>query len=265
MIKVLASGSGKMGREVLAAVAREQGMQPVGCVDGLTRDEIISVPGYEVVPLGHEAAAMIKRLRPDVIVDFTNAAWTPQVSEAALQAGVRLVVGTTGLPPAFVEGLRKECAKRKLGAVVAPNFALGAVLMQFMARLAARHYSHAEIIEMHHAAKADAPSGTSIATARGMAEARGQPFISSPAEKETVRGTRGGEQNGIAIHSVRLPGLVAHQQVIFSSPGEILTIKHDTLDRESFMPGVVMAVREVMALDHLVYGLDSLMGLGQEQ
>ena len=130
-----------------------------------------------------------------------------------------------------------------------------------MAKLASRYYSHAEIIEMHHEAKVDAPSGTSLATARAMAEARGEDFMSPHTERETIKGTRGGRQDGITIHSVRLPGLVAHQQVLFGSPGESLTIRHDTMDRNSFMPGVVLAVREVVSRQELVYGLDSLMGL----
>jgi 4-hydroxy-tetrahydrodipicolinate reductase len=262
MIKVLVSGSGKMGLEVLAAVAAEPDMQPVGCVDGLARDEYIPVPGYDLVPLGSDAPGMIRRLRPDVIIDFSNAAWTPQIARAALDEGVRLVIGTSGLPPSFVDDLRKDCKKRKVGAVYAPNFALGAVLMQHMAKLAARFYSHAEIIEMHHDAKVDAPSGTSLATARAMVSERGEPFVSPPTELETIRGTRGGQQGGVTIHSVRLPGLVAHQQVMFGSPGEALTIRHDTMDRGSFMPGVVLATREVMTREELVYGLEALMGFG---
>jgi 4-hydroxy-tetrahydrodipicolinate reductase len=261
MIKVLVSGSGKMGREVLTAVAAAEDMQPVGCVDGLAKDEYIPVPGYDLVPLGHDGPGMIRRLRPDVIVDFTNADWTPQITRAALDAGVRLVIGTTGLPQSFIDGLAKDCLKHKVGAVFAPNFALGAVLMQHMAKLASQYYSHAEIIEMHHDAKVDAPSGTSLATARAMAEAHGKPFVSPAPERETIRGTRGGQQDGVTIHSVRLPGLVAHQQVLFGAPGEALTIRHDTMDRASFMPGVLLAVREVMSRQELVYGLDTLMGL----
>jgi 4-hydroxy-tetrahydrodipicolinate reductase len=262
MIKVLVSGSGNMGREVLAAVAAEKDMQPVGCVDGLAGgEEYISVAGYDLVPMGHDPAGMIQRFRPDVIVDFTNAEWTPQVARAALAAKVRLVIGTTGLPPDFIQGLTEDCKKHKVGAVFAPNFALGAILMQHMASLASRYYSHAEIIEMHHDAKVDAPSGTSLATARAMREARGKPFVAPSPERETIRGTRGGQQDGVTIHSVRLPGLVAHQQVMFASPGETLTIRHDTMDRGSFMPGVILAVREVMNRQELVYGLETLMGL----
>jgi 4-hydroxy-tetrahydrodipicolinate reductase len=133
--------------------------------------------------------------------------------------------------------------------------------MQQMSKLAARFFESAEILEMHHDRKVDAPSGTSIATAKMMAEARGKPFERAETERENIPGTRGGEIDGVTIHSVRLPGLVAHQEVIFGGPGETLQIRHNSMDRVSFMPGVVLAVREVMKLDHLVIGLERLAGL----
>jgi 4-hydroxy-tetrahydrodipicolinate reductase len=204
---------------------------------------------------------MIARVLPDVIVDFTSAEWTPKLAKEALAAGVRLVIGTTGLSQAFVSELEAEANKKGVGVVVAPNFALGAVLMQYMATVAARFFSHAEIIELHHEGKIDAPSGTSIATAHAMAEARKEPFTVPVTQKETIKGTRGATEGTVTIHSVRLPGLVASQEVIFGGPGETLTIRHDTTNRESFMPGVMLAVREVMKHNDFVYGLDRLVGL----
>lgn len=261
-IRVMISGSGKMGREVLRAVAAEPDLEPVAVVDALAAGDHIALPdGSGILPLGTDAAALIASTHPDVIVDFTNADWTPKLATEALDAGVRLVIGTTGLSDAFVTELGAECAKHGIGAVLAANFALGAVLMQHMAALAARFYGHAEIIEMHHDQKVDAPSGTSLATARGMAEAREGPFAHPETPKQTLPGTRGGEISGITIHSVRLPGLVAHQQVIFGAPGETLTIRHDSMGRESFMPGVLLAVREVMQRKELIIGLDRLIGL----
>jgi 4-hydroxy-tetrahydrodipicolinate reductase len=260
-IKVLVSGSGKMGREVLAAISAQADMDPVGCVDALQAEDYIPVPGAELVPMGRDTAAMISRVRPDVVVDFTNAEWTPKLAKDALEAGVRLVIGTSGLSEAFVSQLSDDCRKRSLGAVIAPNFALGAVLMQHMATIAARYYDHAEVIELHHDQKVDAPSGTAIATARGMADARGAPFSRPTTKHENLPGGRGAELSGVTIHSVRLPGLVAHQEVIFGGPGELLTIRHDTMHRESFMPGVLLAVREVMNRKELVVGLDRLLGL----
>ncbi len=145
--------------------------------------------------------------------------------------------------------------------MIAPNFAIGAVLMMHFARLAAPYFDVAEIIELHHAAKVDAPSGTALATAREMAAARGRPFEHPETEKQTIPGTRGGVEGGITIHSVRLPGLVAHQEVLLGGLGQTLTIRHDSTSRESFIPGVILAVREVMRRHDLVVGLDRVLGL----
>ena len=261
-IRVVVSGSGRMGREVLSAIHREEGLEPVGVVDLFATGDTIALPdGSTVIPFDSDAAMVIKTTRPDVAVDFTTAEWTPRLAEAALAAGVRLVIGTSGLSNDFVQRLAQECEKRQLGAVIAPNFALGAILMQHMAKTAAQFYQSAEIIELHHDQKADAPSGTAIATAKGMAEARGKPFVRAQTQRENLAGTRGGEQDGVSIHSVRLPGLIAHQEVILGSPGELLTIRHDTLGRESFMPGVILAIRHVMDHPGLVVRLERLIGL----
>ncbi|HEY5640193.1 MAG TPA: 4-hydroxy-tetrahydrodipicolinate reductase [Dehalococcoidia bacterium] len=259
-IKVLVSGSGKMGREVLHAVSAEDDMEPVGVVDLLSTEEYISLPGEVLVPFERNPSALITRTRPDVIVDFTSAEWTPKLAEAALEENVRLVTGTSGLSESFVTHLGEECGKRELGGVVASNFAIGAILMQQMSRMAARFYDSAEIVEQHHDGKVDAPSGTSISTARAITDARGQPMNVPETKRQTIQGTRGGTVGGVTIHSVRLPGLVAHQEVIFGGPGETLRIRHDTSDRASFMPGVLLATREVMNLKSLVVGLEALFG-----
>jgi 4-hydroxy-tetrahydrodipicolinate reductase len=145
--------------------------------------------------------------------------------------------------------------------VVAPNFAIGANLMLHFARVAARFMGAAEIIELHHDGKVDAPSGTAVATARAMVEARGGQFADPVTTTMLLDGARGGVEGGIHVHSVRLPGLVAHQEVIFGGPGQILTLRHDSISRDSFVPGVVLAVKEVTKRSGLVYGLDRLMGL----
>ena len=245
-----------MGRQVALAVAEAPDLEPVGYVDALVRaDEIDGLPVFR------DAAVAIAATKPGVIIDFSNAAWTPVLAEAALAAGVRLVIGTTALPPEFLEWLAKEAGARKTGVVVASNFAISAVLMMYFARQAARFFDNAEIIELHHDQKVDAPSGTAKTTAELMRAARKSPFIHPPTEKETVPGTRGGELGGIAIHSVRLPGLVAHQEVIFGAQGQTLTIRQDSTGRDSYMPGIIAAVRAVLGLDHLVVGLDALFGL----
>ena len=255
-IRVVVSGSGKMGREVAAAVLAADGMTPVAYVDGLAE------PGaLEGIPLYKDATACFDAVSADVVIDFTNAAWTPGLAEAALAHGVRPVIGTTGLPGDFIEWLRGEAGARKVGAVVASNFAISAVLLMYFARQAARFFDSAEIIELHHDRKVDSPSGTAKTTAEGMLAARGRPFEHTDSEMETVVGARGAALGGIAIHSVRLPGLVAHQEVIFGGLGQTLSIRQDSMGRDSFMPGVIAATREVMKVDHLVVGLDALFGL----
>jgi 4-hydroxy-tetrahydrodipicolinate reductase len=251
-----------MGREVLHAVAAADDMEPVGVLEKFSTGEFHSLPnGSDLIPMAHEPDPFVARCRPDVVIDFTNAEWTPRVSKAALAAGARLVIGTTGLADAFVHELDRECSERKLGAFIAPNFAIGAVLMMHMASLAARYFDWAEITEMHQERKVDAPSGTAVATARLMVEARGKPFEHNTPDKQTLAGSRGAGYEGIAIHSVRLPGMVAHQEVVFGGLGQTLTIRHDSTGRDSFIPGVLLATREVMKRNELVIGLEKLIGL----
>ena len=143
--------------------------------------------------------------------------------------------------------------------MVAPNFALGAVLMIHLAKVAAKYLDYAEIIELHHHRKADSPSGTALSTAKAMAQARGKPFYSPESEKPSA--SRGEQVEGITIHSVRLPGLLAHQEVILGGAGQTLSIRHDTINRECYMPGVILAIKQVVKRQGLVYGLDTLLGL----
>ena len=260
-IRVVVSGTGNMGREVLAAVTRAPDMEPAGVLEKFAQGDTVGLPGGGSVPMSAGVPALLDRARPDVIIDFTNAEWTPLVARAALERGVRMVIGTTGLPDAWLKEFESECAKRGVGAVIAPNYALGAVLMIHMAKIAARFFESAEIIELHHDKKVDAPSGTSLATAQGMLDARGKPFDRNVPDREPLPGARAAETGGVTIHSVRLPGLVAHQEVLFGGQGETLRIRHDTTGRDSFMPGVLLATREVMRRKELVLGLEALFGL----
>jgi 4-hydroxy-tetrahydrodipicolinate reductase len=168
------------------------------------------------------------------------------------------VIGTTGLTKEDLNEIDRLATAHKVGAVVAPNFALGAVLMIHLAKIAAKYLDYAEIIELHHHLKADAPSGTALATARAMAVARGKPFL-QPTGKATE--SRGQQVEGATIHSVRLPGLMAHQEVILGGPGQTVSIRHDTINRECYMPGVMLAIKEVVKHRGLIYGLDTLLGL----
>lgn len=261
-IPVAVSGTGFMGREVLNAVAQQDDMEPVGVIEKFAQEEFVSLPGgHGLIPLGADPAAILDRAKPQVVIDFSNAAWTPQVARAALDRGIALVVGTTGLSDAFLADLDKQARDRGVGAFVAPNFAIGAIVMAHLAKVAARFFDYAEITEMHQPMKLDAPSGTALMYAREMVAARGKPFEHTLPEKEPVSGGRGAVYEGVAIHSQRMPGFVAHHEIALGGLGQTLRIRHDSTGRESFIPGVLLAVREVINRRELVIGLDKLIGL----
>jgi 4-hydroxy-tetrahydrodipicolinate reductase len=224
-------------------------------------DAIAEYDELDGSPVHKTPAACFAASACDVVVDFTNAGFTPELTAAALAAGVRPVIGTSGLSPIFIDRLREECAEGKVGAVVAANFAIGAVLMMHFAKQAAPFFANVEIIELHHDKKVDAPSGTAMMTAEVMRAARASRFTHPETELFTLEGSRGAEYEGIAIHSIRLPGLVAHQEVLMGAVGQTLSIRHDSTGRDSFMPGVLLAVREVMQRDELTVGLESLLGI----
>lgn len=263
MIRVVVSGSGKMGREILAALCREDDLEPVGVLGKFSEVGDFSLPdgSGRQVPITADLG-LLRRLQPDVLVDFSHADWTSVVAPEAAEAGVRPVIGTSGIPEALVERLRITCQIAKLGAVIAPNFALGAVLLIHLARIVAPFFENVEVIELHHDQKVDAPSGTALVTAQEMLAARGgRAFTYPETSKENLAGTRGGVLGGVGLHSVRLPGLVAHQEVMFGGLGQTLSLRHDTTSRDSFLPGVLLAIREVMLCDELVVGLDRLLHL----
>lgn len=262
MIRAVVSGSGSMGAQVIAALEAQDDIEPVGVVEPLADGpgEHRS-PGGGAYPLEADPAALFARVAPDVAVDFTHASFTPALAEACLAHGVRPVIGTSGQPEAFAGSLAERLAARRLGGVIAPNFALGAVVLMHLAGIAAPHFASAEVIELHHDGKADSPSGTALATARLIREARGGDLERAESSVEHVEGARGAQHGGVGLHSVRLPGLVAHQEVIFGGEGQTLTLRHDSTGRDSFMPGVLLAVREVMRREGLAHGLDALIGL----
>ncbi len=262
-IKVAVTGaSGKMSKEVLATLCREDGLEPVGAVSTKATEDYLSLPdGSGLIPLSSDLEAILARTRPDVLVDFTTADYSFSAAKLALKYGTRPVIGTSGISQDKVAELSKLCQEKRLGAVIAPNFALGAVIMMHLAKVAAPFFDYAEVIEMHHEQKADSPSGTAIATARDMVATRGKPFSYAQTLKETLPGSRGSTVDGVAIHSLRLPGMVAHQEIVLGGLGQTLRIRHDTIGRECYMPGVVLAVKEVLDREELVYGLDKLIGL----
>ena len=262
MIRVLISGSGRMGKEMLGAVCAADDMTPVGVIEGLGQAGTVPLPDASGdVPIGPDAVALARATNADVVVDFTFHEWTAATMPKLADIGVRPVIGTSGLSEASVDEIERRCRQRGIGGVWASNFAVGAVLMTYFAAIAARHYPAAEIIELHHDGKVDAPSGTALAAARAMTAARSEPFAHQEPTTLTIPGTRGGESGGVGIHSVRLPGLVAHHEIIFGGAGELLTLRHDSLARTSFHPGVLLAVRSVMKSDAFVRGLEPLLGL----
>ncbi len=262
LIKVVVRGAaGRVGQEVVKAVCRDAETQLVGAVELQVVGDSLTLPdGSGTVPFSSDLAYILASCRPDVVVDFTLAPAVMPSVRVATEHGVNLVIGTTGLTADDRSEIDRLVTAHKVGAVVAPNFALGAVLMIHLAKIAAKYLDYAEIIELHHHQKADAPSGTALATARAMAAARGKPFL-QPVGQEKISASRGEQVEGVTIHSVRLPGLLAHQEILMGGPGQTISIRHDTISRECYMPGVMLAVKEVVKRTGLIYGLDTLLGL----
>ena len=272
---VVVGALGRMGAEVVKTVQAASDCQLVGAID--------TTPGKEGVDVGEalglgcldvaitsdleatlcSASQAVRDQGPGagaVMVDFTHPSVVYANTRAAIAYGVHPVIGTTGLSREQLQDLQTFSAKASVGGAVIPNFSVGMVLLQQAAAAAARFYDHAELTELHHNRKADAPSGTCIKTAELMEEL-GKTFNSSEVdEHESLQGSRGGERpSGLRLHSLRLPGLVAHQEVMFGAPGETYTLRHDTIDRSAYMPGVLLCIRKVRQLESLQYGLERLL------
>lgn len=239
VIKVIINGAqGKMGKTVVESIKTESDLQ------------LVATTGRQ-----DNLSASIKKHKADVVIDFTSPAAVFQQAQTIIENNARPVIGTTGLSLEQINTLQQQCKKKSLGGIIAPNFSLTAVLMMRYARDAAKYFSDAEIIELHHPQKLDAPSGTAKKTAELMHEARHGISDNQPHQDLA----RGENYHGITLHSVRLPGLVAHQMVIFGGQDETLTIRQDSISRHSFMPGVFLSCRKVMDLDHLIYGLENIL------
>lgn len=255
-IRIIVSGPrGKMSREVLKMISTVDHFELVGVIDN-KYDETFDYGNVEVFDDAHNA---FQELNPDVLVDFTNPEVSYKIVELAIRHGVRPVVGTSGFNTENIKSLVGATKEKKLGGIIAPNFTVGGVLMMKFASMAAKYFKDIEIIEMHHDQKLDAPSGTAVKTAEMISLEREPKIQGLPNEKELIEGARGADYDGMKIHSIRLPGLVAHQQVLFGSTGESLTIRHDSFNRESFMTGVKLSIETVMKLDELVYGLENVL------
>ncbi|MGH3673873.1 MAG: 4-hydroxy-tetrahydrodipicolinate reductase [Pseudonocardiaceae bacterium] len=237
---------GRVGTEVCKAVDAAEDMELVAMVDAGDWMFNVADAGAEVV---------VDFTHPDVVMDNVR---------FCVDQGIHAVVGTTGFTDARLAQVREWLVpKPDLGVLIAPNFAIGAILLMRFAEMAARFYESAEIVELHHPRKADAPSGTASRTAALIAAARGKARLDSPPDATTraLPGARGADVEGVRVHSVRLTGLVAHQEVLLGTAGETLTIRHDTLDRSSFMPGVLLGIRSVLDHPGLTVGLEPLLDL----
>jgi 4-hydroxy-tetrahydrodipicolinate reductase len=259
---IIAGACGKMGREVVKAVTAADGMAVAGAVDvALVGQDVGTIAGIASLEVLVQAdlAATISAVKPDVLVDFTRPDSIMANLRIALPAGVACVVGTTGLSEENMAELARLSAADGAPVFIAPNFALGAVLMMQFAREAARHFEYAEVIEFHHEKKLDAPSGTALRTAELM-KAISTGRLAQLAVPEDGEASRGLPVGNIRVHAVRLPGMVASQEVIFGGLGQTLTLRHDTINRESFMPGVILAVQKMRGLSGVTVGLEQLLG-----
>ncbi|GBF82491.1 4-hydroxy-tetrahydrodipicolinate reductase [Aphanothece sacrum] len=269
-IPVVVNGAaGKMGREVIKAVSGLSDMMLVGAVDrnpqyrGQDVGEVAGCGPLEI-PIVDDLQSILVLATQEkvqgVMVDFTHPDGVYENVRSAIAYGVRPVVGTTGLTTEKLQDLAEFAEKASTGCLVIPNFSIGMVLLQQAAVQASQYFDHVEIIELHHNQKADAPSGTAIKTAQ-MLSGLGKTYNpASVVEKETIPGAKGGlVGDNIRIHSVRLPGLIAHQEVIFGAQGEIYTLRHDTSDRSCYMAGVLLCIRKVTQLQSLVYGLEKIL------
>jgi len=264
MIKVLVSGAcGKMGKEIVNAVSNANDMTLVGAVDIINVGEDIGqivLNKENGVKISDDLKSAITDSNPDVVVDFTQPKSAFLNAKTIFENGARPVIGTTGMTDEDIKALEELSKKLNLSGMIAPNFTTGAVLMMMFAQTAAKYFDNAEILEYHHNQKKDAPSGTAVKTAQLMAKVNPDLAKNNAAETETIKGSRGGVANSnIHIHSVRMPGYMASQEVLFGSTGQILSIRHDSVDRKCYMPGVLMGIRYVMDNNKFIYGLDNIL------
>ena len=261
-IRVLINGAvGKMGRSMSAGILATDDLSLVAAVDikGIGSD-VGLLSGLEAsgLTVTEDLAQTIRQTQPQVMVDFTNPQAILKNLRLALAAGIACVVGTSGLGEHELNEVAALVKAHQAPVFVAPNFALGAVLMMRFAQEAAHYFPHLEIIERHHDQKLDAPSGTAIATLEMVAQVRKALAQGAAHEFEKISGSRGGDFQGARVHSIRLPGYIATQEVIFGAPGQTLTIRHDSIDRDCFLPGLLLAIRKVRSLSGLVVGLEQI-------
>ena len=251
-----------MGSTVLDAVEQEPGMAPVGGADLFAGAETtVETAGGKELPLAIGLEALFANVNPDVVVDFTNAEGGTTAMRTCIANRVRCVSGSTGISTDELAAIGASASEAGVGVISASNFALGCVVLIHLARIASSYFDYADVIESHHEMKIDAPSGTALSIVQAMLEGKGGDFDQNTVETELLEGTRGGSTGGINVHSARMPGRVARHEVVFGALGQTLTLLHDSVDRQSFMPGVMLAVRRVVDEKSMIVGLDKVLGL----
>lgn len=255
----IVGAGGRMGREVVKLLIEDSELELAAAIDpssaGIDAGELVGISKCGVPVSGDLELALVES-KAEVLVDFTNPQSVWSNLQIAIKHKVRPVVGTTGMSPVQIEELDKLCKEQGIGGIVAPNFSIGAILLMKFAAQAAKYFPNLEIIEYHGDQKLDAPSGTSIKTAELISQARGEFRQGNPNEHETIEGARGGYYEGFRIHSVRLPGIFAQEEVVFGAFGQTLKIRHDSYDRACYMPGVKVAVQKCLGLTGIVYGFE---------
>ncbi|WP_152970613.1 4-hydroxy-tetrahydrodipicolinate reductase [Bacillus sp. FJAT-28004] len=258
----VAGASGRMGREVVKMVLEDESLQLVAAVApsaGPVDAGLFAGKADTGVVVSATLEEALQKAQADVLVDFTVPQMAYGHTKTAIESGVRPIIGTTGFTPEQIVELDELCQEKGIGGLIAPNFSIGAILMMKFAAEASKYLPHVEIIEYHGDQKLDAPSGTSIKTAELISQVRKEFRQGNPQEEEVIEGARGGYYNGFRIHSVRLPGVFAQQEVVFGGYGQTLKIRHDSYDRAGYMPGVNVAVKKVMTYSGLIYGFEHIM------
>jgi len=261
-IGVIVNGAlGRMGQTVLGAVAEASGVTLLGGADAAAADRVMTVAGrFDNLPLRRDIRDLINETNPQVVVDFTSAEGAMSAIRVAVPEKVRVVSGSTGLTHVEFDQVRDLVEKYGVGVILASNFALGAVMLGHLASIAARHFEYADLIESHHELKADSPSGTALSLVSAMLHGRQTPFKSTISNKETLDGTRGGVSGGVNVHSARMPGRIARHEIVFGTQGQTLTLVHDTVNRDCYMPGVIKAIEHVVTIETLIVGLQQVLG-----
>ncbi|MHA6251117.1 4-hydroxy-tetrahydrodipicolinate reductase [Oceanobacillus sp. CAU 1775] len=259
---ILAGPRGQMGQEAIQMIEKMSNFQLVAVIDhkndGKVLNDIVPFQASNT-PVFENPEMCFQEVEADVFIDLTSPKTGYIHTKLALENNLRCVIGTSGFTEQSVNELKEIADAKQLGCIIAPNFAIGAVLMMKFSQMAATYFPDVEIIEKHHDKKVDAPSGTAVKTAEMIRKSRESKIQGHPEEHSEMEGARGATFDGMHIHSVRLPGFVAHQEVIFGGPGQLLTIKHDSINRDSFMDGIKVSVNKVMEMDKLVYGLENIL------